>query len=507
MENNSDKELRGKLQNVEFPFDPKAWEQMEAMLEEKRKPKVILWWWVGGIAACLILGMGMYGYHQFASNNAGGKTAVAINSNTTDNELNAANVKDEKSKKGNTISSPVNAIPAGRVSVNAKEDKLAISGNDKRLNSSSTPNSQTSPALGKASVRPSTNARGPAKGEMQTGNAGSGSNTKSLTHNSKSAIESGAIGVGNNAPQPVNVSQDIPTHAGGLDVTNVADGIAEFLTNRMKSELAEAITMNMMRADELTGANIDDQMQKKEGDEVNLKKLKKKVFNYSLGLAANITGATLGPQTGANAFYQIPSYMAGLTHEFMFFKRFAITNSIQFSQTSYKVYDAKTSYQTGLDYYTSKITEIAIPIGLKVYAVSKPKFRFYVAAGVINHIKLKETFDYSYHHTSGSSNLDSLFSPYPSQTYFPGGGGKIPAMSFANNSPNAAFESGTSDFSINKGKRYYASFYASAGAEFIVQKHVVFFTEPLFYMNLEKVGIQDKYKYNLGLSGGIRYQF
>ena len=37
MESNSDKQLREKLSGTEFPFDPKAWGQMEAMLDEKRR--------------------------------------------------------------------------------------------------------------------------------------------------------------------------------------------------------------------------------------------------------------------------------------------------------------------------------------------------------------------------------------------------------------------------------------------------------------------------------------
>ncbi len=86
--------------------------------------------------------------------------------------------------------------------------------------------------------------------------------------------------------------------------------------------------------------------------------------------------------------------MVGFTHDFMFFKRFAITSSILFSQTSFKVYNPNTADY--LNSYSSNITELAIPIGIKGYIVSKPKFRFYMGTGFINHIKLKETFTYQY---------------------------------------------------------------------------------------------------------------
>ena len=51
MESNSDKQLREKLNGNEFPFDPRAWEKMEAMLDEKKKRRGFFWWWTGGIAA------------------------------------------------------------------------------------------------------------------------------------------------------------------------------------------------------------------------------------------------------------------------------------------------------------------------------------------------------------------------------------------------------------------------------------------------------------------------
>ena len=142
---------------------------------------------------------------------------------------------------------------------------------------------------------------------------------------------------------------------------------------------------------------------------------------------------------------------------------------------------------------------MAIPIGIKAYAVSKSKFRFYLTAGIINHIKLKETF--SYHYVNNNNMIGIGSGNLPSQTQFT----QDPAP-YANSLGYASYYS-TADYSINQAKRYYVSFYASAGTEFIVQRHFVLFTEPLFYMALQKVGIQEKYKYNLGLTGGFRYQF
>ena len=224
-------------------------------------------------------------------------------------------------------------------------------------------------------------------------------------------------------------------------------------------------------------------MKKKEAETIDLKKLKKKLqFNYSLGFAANITGTTFGGHNMSPLFYKTPSYMVGITQDFMFLKRIAITTGVLFSQTSYS--DEAFAY-------SCNITELNIPIGLKAYIIAKQKVRFYIGTGIINHIKLKEKF----------TPLD--VDPMPSNlaNYIPS------ALGISSNSFSGQYRSQVGQFSINNGKRYYASYYTSAGVEFLVKKHLVFFTEPLFYMGLEKVSSANKFKYNLGLSGGLRYQF
>lgn len=195
--------------------------------------------------------------------------------------------------------------------------------------------------------------------------------------------------------------------------------------------------------------------------------------------------------------------MIGFTHDFLFVNRIALTNSILFSQTSFKVYNPKTiSFSQTPTEYASHLTELAIPIGIKVYPVVKNNFRFYINAGIINHIKLKETFDYSFAPDTIPSALTTFadHSTFPSQTNF-GIETKTIDRTASGNSNS------TQDFSINNAKRYYTSFYTSIGFECITKKHFVIFAEPAFYMGLQKIGVQEKRKYNLGLSGGFRYEF
>lgn len=65
----------------------------------------------------------------------------------------------------------------------------------------------------------------------------------------------------------------------------------------------------------------------------------------------------------------------------------------------------------------------------------------------------------------------------------------------------------TEPFSVNNAKRYYTSFYAATGVEYILKRRWVLFTEPMFFMGLQRIGRQERTKYNIGVSGGFRYQF
>ena len=506
MENNSDKEMRDKLQQVEFPFDPKAWDQMESMLNEDRKPRAFFWWWFGGVAACLLLATAIIGYYQFTHTANTVNTSLALNNPVTagKNETPANSNAEPSAQHPNSTSANANS----NVNTTSTNSNSAQQPN-------STPATQNSklPTTATLTERKTTlnnqNHTTPLKAKFKSGKV---DNTVSNT----SAKSTGAKDPKKNANHKANGRQSengINQQAAISSNANIAlvsgsaanETLAQNSTAESRSKLIDPISMDPILAFQFPDANdnIDPEMKKHEGEDVNLKKLNKKVFNYSLGVMGNVSGTTLGSAANGflpGGFNTSPSFMVGLTHDFMFFKRFAITNSILFSQTSFTVNSPKTSHGEDVEEYSSKITELAIPIGIKVYAISKPKFRFYVAACVINHIKLKETFNYIYNSTNltGSSG-----GQLPTQTQF--GGGQVPAL-FANSLSNSAYYS-TSDFSINHASRYYASFNASAGAEFIVNKHFVIFAESLFYMSLQKVGVQDKNKYNLGLSAGFRYQF
>src|SRR6187402_1408095 len=97
MENNSDKIIREKLAGLQPPFEPQAWQQMEAMLNKNEKPKGFLFWWLGGIAFLLATGIVMY------SVNTTNKEQLSMNNEQLPIEKTADNGQQTTKKNTTTI--------------------------------------------------------------------------------------------------------------------------------------------------------------------------------------------------------------------------------------------------------------------------------------------------------------------------------------------------------------------------------------------------------------------
>jgi len=475
MENNSDKEMRDKLQNMEFPYDPKAWAQMETMLNEKTQPKRFFWWWFSGVAAGLFIAA-LLGYRQFergpgiATNTVAGSTPVIIS-------------------QSSSVVSPLANVTVNPTGVGAVPGSKA---NNMLRNAVQNPAASSNFQVTKRNgVQPVSPPKLSQAGQDNFIFATAKNQAPGKAHSSQSKgkirVKGTSTGTGQIAKASTNSKQTNSQPASSTAYSGTGAVASTGETPALLDPATLAFQSGFEFGDETNPALP---LMKKDEEDVNLKKLKKKIFNYSIGVLANVSGATLGHQKGAgssNEFYGIPSYMAGITQDFMFFKRFAITNAILFSQTSFKVFTSDPNY---LPDYSSTITELAIPIGVKGYAVSKPHFRFYLGAGITTHIKLKEAFN-------GFTNFgQNNFSPQA---------GNLP-QTLGIVSVGDPYNS-YAGLSINQSRQFYTSFYASAGAEFILQKHAVFFAEPVFDMTNQKIGSSGKYKYDLGLSGGFRYQF
>lgn len=445
MSNNlSDKLLREKLADINPEFDPAAWEKMEKMLDKKKKRRGFIWWWTGGIAAGLLLtGIALFYTQQNSTNKITSSTYKIDETELTQSVQNGFSPTEHVSQ----------SVPTGTES-----------------------NTQITSA-----------------------------NTASLNHvkvaeSKLSKSNSAAIASNQTIKKPVAKRKQTNSTHPVVEEENTA-----FNTGTKVTEVESFAPIGVLNLEQLDGYALAFDDAKIEDSSFTSKKgsraTRKMVFSYSLGAGALVSAAS----SGNKEFYSRPSYMVGLTHDFLFVNRFAISNAVMFSKTSfqYKRPEATRFLRAPLS-YTSTITEVAIPIGVKGYVVSTPQLKLYLSAGVVNHIKVKETFDYV---TPIDTPTNIATTPtagvtYPYMTDFTGY-----ESSAVDASGNLIRTKSTSDFSLNKAKRYYASFYAGVGVEYIFKKRILFFAEPTFYMSLQKIGVQDKRKYNVGALGGIRYKF
>lgn len=501
MESNSDKQLRDKLTGVEFPFDPQAWDKMETMLDEKKKRRGFFWLWTGGIAAVLLVAL--IGYELGVNSSS---KQVAANSE----EKSKANTAEEKSitndelqitgGKANTLSQVTTDEVNGKENQHSEGNNIAAENNSNKEKTKGR-NEKLAAKNQKSDRKQSANNQSDKSAVKETLQ----SNEESTTFTHKTSSK-----------QKRKQQLLAKTNEGGVNTT-----VAAFEKNPFQEEteiLASAATqkflaerIEMDRRTALLASSEDESSFNKKKEE-SLPKEKKNKFTYSLGVLANVSATIVGDRHIAQdslacpACYDKPTYAVGITHDFLFGKRVAVTNSILFSQTGFKICNPKqprdsSGYTTS---YTSTINELQIPIGIKVYPVVKERFRFYIAASIINHIKLTETFEVE---RVDYYNPNFLFDPNTLVTTadnpFMGGLNKSTSVQ------NASYTQGEQAeyFGMGGLKRYYASFYASAGVEYIHKKKYVFFTEPMFYMSLNKIGLQEKRKYNVGVSGGFRYQF
>lgn len=510
MESNSDKAMRDKLQGVEMPFDPAAWEQMEAMLNKDEKKRGFFWWWFGAGMTALLLLSGAGGYVAMHSSTQGEQ--LAVNGKRT-------KVKTESATGSTSINSTQPSEASNASVVNGKQANVI--GNEEEANLSSTSNANntgngqptthnTSTSKAKSAKPASTRNPQPAtRNSNSTGNSQQSTKNASATRKAKNAKPSSTRNQQLATSNPV-----LLTDFNGKPIANTANtGTAANLSTQAEAVSADKYWMTYINPT----PSSDNSMLHNESN-TDLPKAKAKIFQYSIGALGHVSAALVKSDVESNGVtlgYK-PSSMGGFTQDFLFANRFAISNSILYSQSHFSVKNPRSeSFQPAPLAFNCKITELAIPIGIKVYAVAKPKVRFYVSAGIINHVKLTETFTYTAsvvpQDTGNIPTVADVKNTYPTTTNFDGTGNGVVETT------DASFTAGTTtttkvlvntnEFSINNAKRYYASFYAGAGVEGIIKNKWILFAEPTFSMDLQKIGIQERRKYNVGANLGFRYQF
>lgn len=517
MESNADKHLRDKLQGLQMPYDPAAWEQMEAMLDKKKKRRGFFWWWTGGIAAAVLLTGGTYLFMQqakqdnptttqqtalnntVASNNKAGTGVTGTgqsNSHAQNTTTETSNATVAQNPEGNNTSS-VKKNYTGKQEAASQNQKEGSKSKNQRAGHTNSKNNKPATTTTKQATKQK--AARNEENELFAATAANPNAVKevtSLQQQSESVILPGSSAQENKEVVSAPVTEE---------------------TNGTKAEVQETAVANAPTADSTAQqANSTNQQQKA---------ARKSGFSYQLGIRTDLM-ATMAPvllhaekrfDTLSVADKKGPvtfTVSAGLFNEFNFINRISVYMGVLYTRSTFQVNRPRVSesmnyadstYRT-YNSYTAQQHQIDIPIGLKVYPYIGSKVRFSVGFGIINHIKLKETF---IAHTTQtpvanlSAALDVPFT-YTSNNPFEVKNSTADVSSgVANHSQNEE----PAYFGSNGYSRYYLSVYASLGAEFILAKKYSLLVEPLYYFAAQKMGEQQRRKHNVGLSLGFKYNF
>jgi hypothetical protein len=525
MENNSDKIIREKLAGLQPPFEPAAWQQMEAMLNKKEKPKGFLFWWLGAIAVLLATGIVLYSVltvdnEQLSMNNEQLTTESTPDSYRDRSPQSTENKSETKNEKPKTISNEQSASEKTTpnnlntennkptpIAIETKNEKpITINQKQKTLNDKLTASGDNNT---EATSRKSSSAMNKTKKNSRNNAESSSNNTNDLL-----ALNTAALVAETPNTFQQTTTHEIPAVTVAENNTTVTENTvvpATETTTPTPENAAEPTPTVIAEAAAVSEDSISNKEEKqpKEAVEKILKSANK--FHYSLGVAATLTAAvtkaTLAPK---------PSYSVGFVNEFLFVNRVALSFGFNYAETSYKMYNPKVNITNPMPVeLKAYIKELSIPIGIKAYPVSNPKFRYYVSTGIINHIKLHENFIYKMSVTDTASNpnqpqtaSDPAFNYVPQQTNF--GSTAAEALFDSNNFTGGANNSNVianNEFSLNNAQRYYTSFYAATGVEFIIKNRFLLFAETLYFTNIQQLGIQDKRKHNIGMGTGLRVQF
>lgn len=527
MENNADKHLREKLQGVEMPFDPAAWEQMEAMLDKKKKRRGFFWWWTGGIAAALLLTGGSYMLLQQGNTQQAPETLQQTAAHTT-NTPTATGAQFTETAPGNVQGqgiAPMQNSTGANATTNAAGEP-ATSETTTQNN-----NSLQAIALNKKTFNNTTTVKNSGSQHKHTSDGKRQSTTKhniveEESNTNQAVVSQNSLNEVSALQQQTNSGvwpgQNTGNNGATTTVTEQPNTTTTVTANE-QSPLAE--TNTPLTLDSTAEATAPDSLlPSDENKKADKKASHKASFSYQLGVRTDLM-ATMAPlvmnaysgyDTLSRADKKGPAKFtvsAGIFNEFNFINRISVYMGVMYTRSTFQVnhprVDESMAYSDSTyrvyQSYTAQQHQIDLPIGLKVYPYVSEKVRFSVGFGIINHIKLKETFTAHITQTPIANLSAALDVPFTYTTANPFEVKNSTADVTTGAAGNQNLEAGY--FGTNAYSRYYLSVYASLGAEFILAKKYSLLVEPLYYFAGQRMGEQQRRKHSVGLSLGFKYNF
>lgn len=482
-EEKNDKILQQKLQNLQFPFDAQAWNNIEAMLNKEQKKRGFVFWWLSALSTLLLIGgTTFYFYFKTEKNNTDNSSI-----GNTEKYILIETITTYKEKNTTTIQQPI-------TNNSTLQPENNFDNNRENNNAPQVTNSTINNFQSKQKTNYNDYNNNYYNHNNTVAHNNQLNNSKAISKNNSKKLKRD-----NTNEKPGNLENIISPSKN--NTSNNETLIASFITSIDKI-IFEAATMEFIDV-------------KKEEDKETIKAPNKKKVHYAFGVSGFIAATTVGNQENfSRTFFSKPYYAVGFAHELQFRKRIAVTNAFQFSKNYFEIYNPQNNtFEIQPERYSSSITTLNIPLGIKYSLVAKEKFKWHVHVGINNHIKLKENFEFLiYYVDTTQPNSTSLPTNVSAQTNLSGGSTQYEAsfedFSSTGNVRNAdTFINNTSDFSINSAKRYYASAYVATGVTYILKNKWCFFVEPTYQFSLNSVGIQQKRIHHFGLSSGFLVRF
>ncbi|SIO45843.1 outer membrane beta-barrel protein [Chitinophaga niabensis] len=132
--------IRKKLEEVDIPFDPAAWDDMKKRLDDSDKRRPVFWWWTSGLLLLLLLGGGGWWWYAQqgqstavqnvpVENIAGGNNVNTPAITGTDNVTTPLSEKLNKANKPTLSEKTPNTSPTEKTSNTSLSEKITTPNN------------------------------------------------------------------------------------------------------------------------------------------------------------------------------------------------------------------------------------------------------------------------------------------------------------------------------------------------------------------------------------------
>lgn len=470
MQSEFDDILKNKLSSYSADFSPADWQQMEAMLPEKsNKPYalialLLLFVGIGG----LLVGMGEFEKENNAAATAQ-ENSSTISNDTADSEFkNAVNNTGEKRLVLNSEAKNFNAKePSQFAGLNGNIEKALVNQSDnvrtpspleegrgevvsKKKNSFDEKNNKVSNDSGKSSLV-----------KKSRSNFSEADTHQSYSSSIENAVE--------NSPEIQNNTETVSA------LTSIESGFIK-LSNEEKI-FAEKSTLS--------------------DDAMPTHKSKKQIATFAMGIGAGMNFSFIGAGSLTK-----PGYAVDIAQELMFINRIGLSFTQGYTLRKYDggQYPCPSGTIDCPYSYSSVVRSMDFGVDIKANLIKKTKWNWYVKAGIINTVKLKEDFSYQYPQT------DTIIPPTLSpQTNFNGGSLH---ESLQDNGSGLNNNSGyLPDLTISGIKRYHIAYHAATGFDVALRPNLHLQVEAGESFTQPAVGAENRRLHSIGINGRLFYRF